>query len=262
MLNLTIFLIIIVSFAIILIVIYRKIPLLKTIDLDAVIEVKEKKKKYWLLEQRLKRQFFEVVQKVKLNQLGDRISAVVKSLKLVHLSIKRKKIDYIKEKELANGSVEVFDEQTKLNQLETLMKQGNLIEAENLIIEIVKKSPKNLEAYRLLSEIYTRNKEWQHTEATLEHVIKLANRLHKVLASDYLKLGAIKLELGKNEEALQNGRQAAMLEPLNPKCLYFYVKVCILCKEKDLAWKHYRKLKEVNGENEGLDVLLEELKRI
>jgi tetratricopeptide (TPR) repeat protein len=121
---------------------------------------------------------------------------------------------------------------------------------------------KSLGAYRLLAEIYFDSKNFVHVEATREHIIQLAKRLKEIRPLDHIELAEVKLKLEKLEEALHHAKKAVGLEPLNPKFLHFFVKTCIFCKQKNLAWKYYRKLKDVNGENNGLDELLEGLKKL
>lgn len=257
MLNITAFAIIIICLAVITFIIYRKLPLLQHLDVEEFN--KEKNKKIFLLEQRLKRNFNKIKNKMQLKKLE---SIKLKAfnfngyIKKLYSNVKKQKKDLILKPE--NSEIK----QDKLNQAQDLFRQGKLKEAEDLLIEIIKDDPKSLDAYRLLAEVYFENKIFVHAEATLEHIVKLAERLKQLRAFDYLELAGSKLKLDKLGDALQNAQKALKLEPLNPKILHFMVKTCIMCKQKDLAWRYYRKLKEINGRGNGLDELLEELRKI
>ena len=265
MLNISAFLIIIVSLAIILIIIYKKIPLLKQIELEQADH--QKRKKYQLLEQRLKRKINSVLEKIRVPSLGDRLSRSKNKLKEISQTIKEKKNNYLIEKKEPKGEDALSQfkdklEDSELAKVEELIKKQEFKQAEEVVFRIIKHDPKSLSAYKLLAEAYLLNKNFVHAEATLEHIIKLAQRLKNLKALDYLQLAKTKLHLEKRGQALQTAKKALGLEPLNPKILHFAVKTCIVCKQKDMAWKYFRKLKEINGDNNGLDDLLAELKQL
>ncbi|MEK9165509.1 MAG: hypothetical protein AAB525_01460 [Patescibacteria group bacterium] len=257
MLNITAFSIIIISLSIIIFIIYKKIPLLKHLDVEEFN--KEKNKKNSLLEERLKRNFNKIKDKMRLKNLRGinfTASRFNNHIKKLYSTVKKYKQDLI----LKSKVPEI--KKDKLNQAQDLFRQGHLKEAEDVLIEIIKDDPKSLDGYRLLAEVYFESKIFVHAEATFEHIVKLAERLKQLRACDYLELASSKLKLDKLGEALQSAQKALKLEPLNPKILHFMLTTCIMCKQKDLAWRYYRKLKEINGEGEGLDELLEELKKI
>jgi len=268
MLNLTAFLIIIVSLTVIIIILSRKFPLLKHIELELVD--REKKAKYLLVEQRLKRNIDKIKERIKLNSLIQNGSKVIDNVKSFVQILDSAKKEYLsrlknaKRKKNETGAPpndqSVNDE--RLAAIRQLVQQNNLEDAEKMIFELIKNDPKNLEAYKMLGDMYFDKKNFVHAEATLEHILQLGQRLKKIKALDYLQLAKVKLLLDKADEALQIAKKAVSLEPSNPKILHFLTKICILTRQKDLAWKYYIRLKKINGENSGLDDLLEELKKL
>ncbi|MFH1712999.1 MAG: tetratricopeptide repeat protein, partial [Candidatus Jacksonbacteria bacterium] len=227
MLNITAFSIIIISLSIIIFIIYRKIPLLKHLDMEEFN--KEKNKKISLLEQMLKRDFNKIKDKMRLKKLeGIKFKAFHFNnyIKKLYSTVKK----YKKDLNVKSKTPEIKED--KLNQAQDLFRQGKLKEAEGALIEIIKGDPKSLDAYRLLAEVYFESKIFVHAEATLEHIVKLAERLKQLRACDYLELANNKLKLDKLGEALQNAQKALKLEPLNPKILHFMLKTCIMCKQK------------------------------
>lgn len=268
MFNLIGFLVIFIPLALIIVILSRKARLLKEIrvtDFD-----RENQTKYLLLEKRLKRQIITLMERIKLLKLQRSGTALTERLKKMATVIRSKKIHYLLElrgraKTKASAAQNVVPEDPshdKLNEVRQLLNQKEYETAEHLTIELIKQEPKCLDAYKVLAEIYWENKDFIHAEATWEHIHKLGGMLKNLTATDLIQFADAKLKVEKFSDALQAAKKAIILEPLNPKILHFLTKVCILCHEKDLAWKYYRKLKEANGENDGLNDLLEDLKKL
>ncbi len=265
MLNIIAFLIFICSLALIAFIIGRKMPILREIKFEEVL--REKHKKRFLLEKRLKRKF-----QVAISKISSRIPSIKSAARLLgrlhpyYKNLQDIKNAYWKEftkhKNGADGLPFSGEDGAKLVEAKELLSTDKFDDAEKAALHIIKENPKSLQAYKLLAEIYLKSKNFLHAEATWEHVVKLAQRLKNVSASHYLELAETKLKLEKLEDALQNAKKAVTLEPSNPKMLHFITKICIMAKQKELGWKYYLKLKKNNPANEGLDQLLQELKGI
>lgn len=279
MLNIFAFLVLIVSLALILVIISKKFPHLKELEVENI--EKEKITKRSLLEQRLKRKTQEIVGKFKLKKRLRGFKKIQEGLITGYQKVKKKKDAYLNELRAAQLTAEEAEEEetsdtdqektakktkpkveSPLIQARELLRTGKLKEAEAVILAIITRNPKSLKAYKLLGEVYSELKNFVHAEATHEHVVKLAERLKKLKAIDYLDLAQTKLRLEKFEDALQAAKKAISLEPQNPKVLHFLIKACIACKQKELAWKYYDQLKKANGNGNHLDELLEDLKRL
>jgi len=266
MLDITAFIILILAIAGIVYIIYKKVPLLKEAKLEDL--EKEKNAKYALLEKRLIRKVGIAKSFLKRLPFSKASGSVNNKFKKIYDKVQNKKQVLKSEKKKEKVNDEINDDtaaQDKVNPLQqalSLIKQAKFKQAENLIIEEIKSSPKSIKAYEVLSDIYLGAKNYVHAEATLEHIITLSERLKKTRAMHYLNLAKAKLHLEKLDEALQQAKNAITLEPSNPKILHFLVKVCVKCKQKNLAWKYYRELKKCNGNSEGLDELLDELKTL
>ena len=278
MLDITAFIIIIFSISIILIILSRKLPKLKEIKIEDVD--REKKTKLQLVEQRLLRNIRKIKENFKLLKGFKSAAQVNDKIKKAVLSLKDKKEKYVSElKAIKKERKTVEKEQEKkfeldksdknqaednndndLDEIKKLVKKGKLEEAEDLTIELIKSDPKCLEAYKILWETYFKRKNFTHAEATLEHIVQLADRLKEIKASDYLQLEKDKLRLEKIDDALQNAKKAVLLEPLNPKIIHFVTEAAIVCNQKDAAWKYYKELKKIDPDNNSLDELLEKLK--
>ena len=263
MFNIIAFGIIIISLASIIIIIYKKMPLLDQIEAEDI--QKDKRKKYQILEERFKRRLQTFFDKKPFIRANQSVKKSRKNVKNFYRYVLKKRKEYLNFKktpsvseenavEKQNGDILAFTQQ--------LYKSGKLDEAEEQTIGIIKENPKSLGAYKLLSQIYLEKKNFLHAEATQEHLVKLAHRLKQLKAIDYVDLAHIKLMLERGHDALQEAIKAVRLEPQNPKVLHFLVKLCIACKQKKLAWRYYSSLKKVNKDNQGLDELLDELKKI
>ena len=144
MLNLTAFLIIIVSLTVIIIILSRKFPLLKHIELELVD--REKKAKYLLVEQRLKRNIDKIKERIKLNSLIQNGSKVIDNVKSFVQILNSAKKEYLirlknaKRKKNETGAPpndqSVNDE--RLAAIRQLVQQNNLEDAEKMIFELIK----------------------------------------------------------------------------------------------------------------------------
>jgi len=265
MLNIIAFIIFISSLALIALIIAKKMPILREIKFEEVL--REKHKKRFLLEERLKRKFQLAISKISRRipsiksaaRLPGELRQYYKNLQDIKNAYWKK---FTKQKNSADDLPFGEEDEAKLLEAKELLNTDKFEDAEKAALYVIKENPKSLHAYKLLAEIYLKSKNFLHAEATWEHVVKLAQRLKNVSASHYLQLAETKLKLEKVEDALQNAKKAVTLEPSNPKMLHFITKICIMAKQKELGWKYYLKLKKNNPANEGLDQLLQELKGV
>src|SRR3989338_4451265 len=245
MLNIIAFIIFISSLALIALIIAKKMPILREIKFEEVL--REKHKKRFLLEERLKRKFQLAISKISRRipsiksaaRLPGELRQYYKNLQDIKNAYWKK---FTKQKNSADDLPFGEEDEAKLLEAKELLNTDKFEDAEKAALHVIKENPKSLRAYKLLAEIYLKSKNFLHAEATWEHVVKLAQRLKNV------------------EDALQNAKKAVTLEPSNPKMLHFITKICIMAKQKELGWKYYLKLKKNNPANEGLDQLLQELK--
>lgn len=263
MFNILAFSIITISLGVILVIIYRKLPLIEQIKVDEI--QREKRKKYQILEERLQRNFKKILAQESITKICAFAHSGKGKIKNSYHWIQAKRKAYLttrKEVVIEPIGAEDKDVPGALEEARARFREGKFNEAEEAAIQIIKGNPKSLGAYKLLVEIYLEKKNFFHAEATQEHLVKLAQRLKQLKATDYLDLAHIKIVLEKAQEGLQEAVKAVRLEPQNPKVLHFLVKLSIACKQKKYAWKYYIKLKKINPENQSLDELLEQVKGI
>ena|SRR3990167_6626098 len=262
MLDLTAFTIIIIALSLIVLILYKKLPLLQQIEVEEIY--KEKNKKYKILEERLRRKIKGIAEQIKVIQSIGALKKMKGKLTGAYAAVQDKKTAYIahfkKKKETDQNIAQEMDDQ--LENARSLIKEEKLKDAEKIALDFIKAHPTSLSAYKLLGEIFIHNKNFVHAEATMEHIIQLGGRLKKITAHDYIELAKTKMKLDKLEETLQAAKKAVLLEPLNPKILHFLTEICILCKQKELAWKYFKKLKSIDQDNQALEELLQKLKTL
>ena len=170
------------------------------------------------------------------------------------------------------------------------IKKKSYREAERLLVEILSHDSKNIEAYRLLGELYFEEKKYAQAKSTYEFILKLSPdngeavaALARIAKLDgdfarardlYLKtialndkesyyfteLGIIFTNLGEMELAFNNFLKANALEPNNPRTLDFLLETSIILKKRDIAENLLAKLREVNPENQKLGEFEEKIK--
>lgn len=264
--------IIVISLAIIIFIIGRKLSQLANIDLESIIQEREATIKDRIIINRLHRKLLELYNKifflfkpflerikVYLKKLYDKILEIEKIYRNINQVITPlKKIDLI-------GEIKKL-----LSEAEEFLQAENYIEAEKKYIEIIKLDNKNLEAYEGLAELYLQKKELKQAKQTFKYLLELIqegkinqlsdDRKNSLLASYYSKLGFIYQLLDQNRYAFNNLKKAIELEPNNPKYLDQIVNISIMLRDKISALNFLDKLREVNPENQKLPELEEEIK--
>lgn len=248
--------IILLSLAGIIIILIRKFPLVSQVNLKVIPREKQIKKRISLIEERLKRKIGEPALGL-ISSLEPPFKKFQDQLKRYYaLILERQKIyQQRKEKEEVQENSQLKEEKiaTLLAEGEVLVEKRALEEAEKKYIEAVKLDPQDIEAYRGLGRVYLAGRDFRHAEATFEHILKLTKIKGMEEASDYLEMGVILEEVKKPEKALKNFKKASLLEPNNPKYLDLLLESSIMLKKKNLAFEIFRKLKEVNPENQKLE---------
>ena len=229
---------------------------LRLIDVEAMPAAKLRKKKYKLIEGRLQRRTGSVRERytaivgpvmersrAAFHAAYDKLIALEK--KYTHQSESSKpqtQEDKEKRRQKVAKMIETGAEQ---------FKSGNLGEAEQMFLDIIRLNPKEVEAYEYLGEVYLEKKEYDHAIETLDFAKKLNPNDDRI----YYDLAMVHRKQGDNEKALELFKQAVDLAPKNPKNLDTLLDVAIEMKDRFLARETLWKLREANPENNKLDEL-------
>ncbi|MBU1164830.1 tetratricopeptide repeat protein [Patescibacteria group bacterium] len=260
---------IIISLAVIIFIIFKRLPELKSLDTSSIIEERESQIKKRIISERFIRKTDEVKTKVS--------PWVKKGLKISSNFLKK---IYFKVIELEHKYREKDDEKKspaeKKEEIDTLatkaadsIKTKDFIEAEKKFLNIISKDNKNLEAYQGLGEVYLEKKDYDQAIETFLFIIKtlkvnkeLQNGQKHLMALSNFDLAQIYKNQGNMDKAKRYLDQAVKLEPNNPRYLDFSVEICIILKDKKEAQNCLNRLKKANPENEKIKDLADKIKEI
>lgn len=256
--NIIPFLLIIVSLIIIIFIIGKKIPELRILDVDTILEQKESNVKKKMLEVRWKR----VIGKSRAT-----VTTVLRPIlgnmlyffrNLYHRVLELEKT-YSKEAQERKEHI-LTDSQRLEKYIESAREKqalGAFSEAEEYYIKALEIDDKNLEAYQGLGSAYIENKDYLKAQETFNFIIKLLSasghdedeNIRHILASSHATLGEISQNINDNAGALLGYKKAVTLEPSNPKFLDLLLNFSIIIKDKKLAQRTLKQLKKSNPEN-------------
>lgn len=288
-----IILIILAILALVLIIwiVIKKMPRLVNININNLPDIKAKRQKDIILKNRLKRLTDELF--IKLRELAQPSQGKVNNvfqkyyqkLKVIERDLKSR--SYHKLTSSVDKSQSINDSLTEVKQL---INTEEYKKAEESLLDILSLDEHNIEAYKLLAEVYRCNKEYVQAKETLEYLLKLTHNadpdIYSSLADiakvrgnlkqaeeDYLKsislsednylyflsLAEVYLDLEEEDRALEIAQRALILSSNNPKILDFLINLSIIMQDKELALQYLDKLKEVNPENNKILEFLENI---
>lgn len=281
MLDFLLTLLIIISGFFIAQILWRKAPHLSSINVNNLPEVKAERQKQVILRSRLARASQDLSNRLKkiLEPASDQLNLHFKNyyqrLRSFEHELKRKG-----EKQL-NAAVDKSQTlDAMLVEARQLLNSEEYTKAEDKLIDCLSFDEHNVEAYKLLVDLYRARKQYDEAKETLEYLLRLTHEadssvyfsladiakergnlkqaeedyLRSISLSDdnylyFLNLAEVYLELEEKEKALQTAQRAYILAPNNPKILDFLINLCIIIRDRALALDYLEQLKAVNPEN-------------
>ena len=258
--------IIIASAAVIIRLVYKKLPNLAAINIESIAEEKVANVTNRIMIERLSRKA-AAIKKITL----DVLRPILQDLKIFSREFYQKIIDleknYLKPQPLKRIEVN-FAVKEQLAAVSKLMAESNFVQAEEACFQIIRLDAKNPEVYKILAGLYLETKEYKKARETGRYLLKLLSRLfdredsgenRHLLANGYTDLGWIYQLENKPGLALANYQKAVELEPGNPRFLDLLLKISIILKDKKLASRAFSSLKEADPDNQKLAALKEEI---
>ncbi|MBU1132256.1 tetratricopeptide repeat protein [Patescibacteria group bacterium] len=272
-LNIALILIAAVCFIIIIALFIRKIPRLRTLDVDTVPEAQAAKVRDRILLDRMLRKTTagkEIVKNKTIPIFAILKNAILKVFKKIY------EMEKSFEKHSSGGSglsdAELNNKiKHLLDEAKQLIKNENIADAEKILIEIISLDHKNVDAYKMLAQVYLNEKEYKQAIQTFQFILKVEMKNSKTivkkdesgkekksitnaleLAILYTDIGTIYQKMGKNDQSLINYKKALDLEPNNPKHLDQIIEISIMLKNKEMAAEMLSRLAGVNPENQKL----------
>lgn len=234
------------SLAVLIMLIWRKLPQVRVVDPSSSREAKVKERKRAILEDRLTRQTRQQVDAVK-RVASPILSAIRDGFR--RIAGKLTAIERRYQEQQRKGSKRVVDQselRRMVDEAKALMIDGRHDSAEKILIEVLSIDPKNAPAYEAVARIYIATKNFENAREALQFLVKLSPKDPSVLAS----LGELAELEGQTKEAYDFYRQAKELSPNNPKYLDFFITAAAEAGDVLEATRALDHLREVNPDNQ------------
>lgn len=245
------FFLIVVALVVIGVVVYRKVPRLRVIDVDSIPKERERKVKETLILQKFRRTVG-----VKLQGTAKAASAVVAAVsrqgRRAVQKLYRLEQYYQKLKRSQDEGVHRYSDETIKSRLEeafTFQKQEEYIPAEKIFIDIISHNPKSVDGYEGLGNMYLVAGQLDQARETLQFAL----RLSPDDASVNVSLAELELKVGESKKALVFLRKAVEKRSKNPRYLDYYIQTALEVGSLKDAREGIQALKEVNPENKKIE---------
>jgi len=243
--------IILIALLVVLFIIFRRFPALAVLDVENIPEEKEQMIKEKIIKDRMRRKFSN------LNKffgfLGNFFNKISKLIWDGLENFKKKQEKKIETNSLINVSKE---DKIKLlfSQAKELIREEELKEAEQKLIEVISLDDKNLPAFFELGELYHLQGKLQEAKQTLLYALKLAEiaNYKQDQAEINYNLALIAKDLNDIDGAILSLLKALEKDQNNPRYLDLMLDLCIIKKDKNLALEYLQRIKEVNPENQNI----------
>ncbi len=245
-------------------IVYRKIPQVSNIDTSSLKKEKQRNIKNSLTEERLKRKMTACIHTIT-SYITPQILRHSLRVKEKVQEIQKKHSEMVKEKK--KNDIKTAGKHATGEHIQVLMQEARgFIEqeefdaAEEKLLEALGFDKKRVDVYRVLAELYEKEKEYQQAWETMMYVLKIENG--NVTPEDLVFAGECASATEDYQKARDMFEQALLKEPENPKYLDHLLRHCILLKDKNTAWDAYGRLKKANPENKKLDEYLVAVKEL
>ena len=231
----------------ILVVVLKKIPQLRVIDVNTLAKERSRQVKEKLIMQKFKRKGGKRLKTVSKLSSG----AVKTASKYGRRAVQRLyalEQYYQRLKKSASEGQHAYDKETIkkfISQAESLVKEGEYIPAEKIYIDIISHNPKSIEAYEGLGNLYMANESFDQARETLQFSLKLSPNDASVLVS----LAELEMKLENDREALEYLCKAVGKRGKNPKYLDYYIQTSLKVGSLKDARKGISQLRDVNPDN-------------
>lgn len=273
MFNIIPLVLILLSLSAIIIVVVRKFSILANLDLDSIQIEREARFKEQIIGNRIKRNWLRHYKKVE-GVISPLFSWLGNFLKDRY----KKVVEYKENNESLKKNVKVESEETIVDPVDKVffeadecIRNEDLDGAEKIYIKLIGNDSQNIRAFKALGELYLTRKSYVEAKQTMEHAVKLSeNSLsgnedgfnEHQLAGMYFDLSVISKEIESYSESINYINKALSIEPNNPRYLDTKLDISIINKDKDSAWKVYKRLAEVNPENQKLEDIRKQIEEL
>ena len=280
MYNIISLVIILVSASIVVYIVAKKFSVLANVDVENIPAEKEALAKERIISHRLKRHF------VKFSSRFLRMANTSGHLAKNFFTLLYNKLHQIKEEYTEKNTPSKKEGEESgagglVREAELLAREDKFEEAEKKLIEAISENSKNIQAFKMLADIYSKLKNFQEARQTFEHILKLQDSgdisaLYQKAGDKpngkkeaecergkiYFELALTEKELGNLEAAAKTLKEALKIEPKNPRYLDTMIDISIILKDKVSALDAYEKLNEINPENGKLEEFKNQIREL
>jgi tetratricopeptide (TPR) repeat protein len=243
--------IIVVSVIVTLVVVARKIPQLRVIDISSIAKERERKVKEQLILSKFQRTGGVKLRRISKASSGA-VNAVSKSGRRLVQRLYKLEQYYQKLKHATDEGAHAYSDdriKQRFDEAQDFIKQEEYIPAEKIFIDIISHNPKSVDAYEQLGNMYMLVSQNDQARETL----KFALRLSPNDASVNVSLAELEMKEGDAKQALEYLKKALEKRSKNPKYIDFYIEAALQTGSLKDARKGIQSLREVNPENNKIE---------
>ena len=241
-------------------VVVRKLPQLKALDVNSIPAERELQLKQQLLRSRLQRHGQSMVQFLS-RWLGPVLNALRRGLRRLYRRVLELEAGSRQPQETTPPATTPREDLSdRITAARRLHAAGDPRAAEEQLVQVIGLHPGALEAYEALGEVYLGLKENAKAREVYSFLLRRFRQRKTVdhggaarVAACYHNLATAYLQMSRNAQALQAARKAVALEPSNPRLLDFLLKVSIVVGDKSLAEATWQALRAADPQNAKLD---------
>lgn len=233
------------------VVVYRKLPHMRVIDVASIPKERERRIKEALILSKLHRTGVARLQGVS-RVMAEAIRAVSRSGRRAVQKLYRLEQYYQRLRRTASEGSHSYTEEmikTRLEEAQKLIEQDEYIPAEKIFIDVISHNPKSVDAYEALGNMYVRSGQFDQARETFQFTL----RLSPDDASVHVSLAELERKQGHGKQALSFLRKAVLKRPKNPRYLDFYIEAALQTGSLKDARKGILALKDVNPDNQKIE---------
>ncbi|MBI5794280.1 tetratricopeptide repeat protein [Candidatus Uhrbacteria bacterium] len=244
-------LLILASASIMAVVVLRKLPQIRVIDVASIPKEHERRVKEQIILSKLQRTGGAKLQGVA-RMVGEAVKIISRYGRRAVQRLYRLEQSYQRLRRTASEGTHSYNEERikqRLEEAQKLIDQDEFIPAEKIFIDVISHNPKSVDAYEALGNMYIESGQFDQARETLQFTLRISPND----ASVHVSLAELEMKQGHPKQALTFLRKAVEKRPKNPRYLDFYIHAALETGSLKDARKGILALKDVNPENQKIE---------
>lgn len=233
------------------VVVYRKLPQIRVIDVASIPRERERQVKEKIILAKLQRTGNAKLQSVARGS-AEAVKIISRHGRRAVQKLYRLEQYYQRLRRTASEGTQSYSEEmikARLEEAAKLIDQDEFIPAEKIFIDVISHNSKSVDAYEGLGNMYVKSGQLDQARETLQFTL----RLSPDDASVNVSLAELEMKQGHPKQALTFLRKAIEKRPKNPRYLDFYIEAALETGSLKDARRGILTLKEVNPENQKIE---------